>query len=246
MLDIVHDDELIIDYLTMVFGEFRGRIYEVAGRNKQLDEYLLFPRARHFRSKVTSAVTLRASTRFNCTADSPRSCAKLGTHFYFHSTELPVHFALHLDPGRQNDMPANSFHFTFDDVSMKNSFQENTGHSWCMQVRLDWNDNRSKDYLVYSHKTLDTIDDVYMPFLVSETPELDIQTAVMRVHLFLDAFLNIVNGLVSVYTQGNLLGQASLIPPFTKAIEFLYSRRSLVNDHFVKLNNEGLKEVSAQ
>lgn len=242
MLNIVHDDELIIDYLTMVFGEFRGSIYEVAGKNKQLDEYLLFPRAKHFRSKVTSAITLRVSTKFN----GPRSCAKLGTHFYFHSTALPVHFALHLDPGRQDDMPANSFHFTFDDVFMKNSFKEKTGLSWCMQVELDWNDKRSKDYLVYSSRTLDTIDDVYMPFLISETSQhqhqLDVQTAVNQVHLFLDAFLDIANGLVSVYTQENLLGQASLIPPFTRAIEFLYSRRSLANDHFIKLNNEGLKE----
>lgn len=244
MLNIISDDdELIIDYLTMVFGEYRGREYEVGGRNKQLDEYLLVPRGKHFTSKFTSAVTLRVSTRF-CVL--PQLGPKMGTHFYFHSAELPVHFTLHLDPGRQHDVPANSFHFTFDDVSMKNSFQEKTGRPWCMQVRLEWNDIRSQDYLVYGHKTLDIIDDVYMPFLISEKPELDVQTAVMRVHAFLDAFLDIANGLVSVYTQGNLLGQASLIPPFTKALEFLYSRRSIASDHFVKLNNEGLKEVSEQ
>lgn len=215
----------------MVFGEARSRLYQVAGEDKQLEEYLLVPRAKHFMSPHISAMTLRVSTRFNTEGR--------GTHFYFHSTDAPVHFALHLDRNREEDMPLNSFHFTFDDVSMKSAFQRETGHPWCLQIPLI-EDNSGK--LAYQSHTLEIIEQVYMPFLEGEFALSENSTYSHGIQVFLDAFLDIMNGLYAVYNRGNLLGSATLIPAYNRAIEFLYSQRAIGGRHFIKLNNEGLKE----
>jgi hypothetical protein len=89
MESLITDEELTINYFSMVFGESRSRMYEVGGTQKQLDEYLLCARRKHFRSKAYKSISLRVSTVFDNVQDN-------GVHLYFHAADLPFHFAIHL------------------------------------------------------------------------------------------------------------------------------------------------------
>jgi hypothetical protein len=362
MQGLTADEDLFIDYLTMVFGEFRGRMFDVGGTRKRLDEYLLCPRRKHYYSKAYKTLTLRVSTLFDNNQDT-------GVHLYFHATELPFHFALHLgskqeepepqegreqpengpegreqqqgreqaaavaasletDEGwvypkrkskpnaeqakqanakqpnakqpnakqpnakqpnakqanasseeeewqKESDVGAgaratgrNTFHFTFDNCSLKNWFQFETGHPWCLEDVLEWHGDQRG--LCYKPGTLATITDVYLGYYHdSEIEPSSFAKMAKSLRDFTAEFLEIMRGLATIIgnspqlshsppaahptrvahppqVRSAMLEGASLIPPYTRALEFLYSMRSVGADHFVKINNEGIKQPPQQ
>ncbi len=278
---LVADEELIVNYLTMVFGESRSRMYEVGGTQKQLDEYLLCPRRRHFRAKAYKTITLRVSTIFDNLEGN-------GVHLYFHSVDLPFHFAIHLgqralatqecgvyplakpkpnaDQEPPRDKPklnaeeqwakessqsgySNSFHFTFDNHLLKTYFQAETGRAWCLDNVLEW--DRDGQGLCYKDGVLDIMENVYLCYFfdnmdfetVQETaPKLTQVRMVESLRKFTSEFLEIINGLAGISGDPYevMLGGATFIPPHTRPIEFLYSRRSIGAVQFVKFNNESI------
>jgi hypothetical protein len=242
MLKAENNEDVIIDYLTMVFGKYRGEVFEIGGREKILEQYLLYARSKHFYAKTHSNITLRVSSIYNNQEDS-------GIHFYFHSVHLPVHFAIHLGSISANlstQLPKDFLHFTLDSPNLKKFFQEIYEFNSLYDL-LELDDSGTK--LRYKESALGILENVYLRFLYDHSEQdLQLETMTQQLFGFINSFLEIINGLFEILEEEQkdqqtkkMVGGARVIPPYNKPAVYIRSLRSKNADHFVKFNNEKLK-----
>jgi hypothetical protein len=236
MLKTENNVDVIIDYLTMVFGKYRGEVYEIGGREKILEQYLLYARSKHFYAKTHSNITLRVSSIYNNQEDSV-------VHFYFHSVHLPVHFAIHLGSAQ---LPKDYLHFTFDNPNLKKFFQE-IYESNSLYDLLELDDSGTK--LRYKESALGILENVYLRYLHDHSEQnLQLETMTQQLFGFINSFLEIINGLFEILEEDQkdqqtrkMVGGARVIPSYNNPAVYIRSLLSKNADHFVKFNNEKLK-----
>lgn len=111
-----------------------------------------------------------------------------GFHLYFHSTELPIHVAIHPTDTRNN------FHLSFSDEDTKTKFLNDSGiASYALDDFLEEDkDTSTTPRLVISSKASHKLDAHFVPFLAKH---LQWDKAVVKAHLsrFTEEIKNMMN-----------------------------------------------------